>query len=155
MTLFDLVLYENKICCKIELLGSEIKTLAENVSHKPIVIYRVKHPETLLKKKRLKVADDVFLIHDIYGIRVIVRTTEEAYAVLGEVKKLYPGFIDHDYIQKPKVRADKPELEGKSLRMLQYIGYRNDVPFEIQITTTEFNEINESFHEQYHNEKYR
>ena len=65
--------------------------------------YRVKHKYSLYKKL-LKYDMDLEKIHDIVALRVVVKTVEECYRVLGLVHSLWnplPGRIK-DYIATPK-----------------------------------------------------
>jgi|SRR3989344_801667 len=149
-----LLSYKRAIDCPIEVLAEEILCLAERVSQQPQIRYRIKDADTLAKKMILKSAKSIFDIHDVYGFRVLTLSTEEAYAVQHKLIEAFGASIGHDYIAKPKTRPDKPHLDGKSLRLLQVIAYRNRVSFEIQITTFSFNEMNESLHDEYHREKY-
>lgn len=97
---------------------------------------------------------NVFRLNDVYGIRVLVESVAEAYIVLRAVEDTFHGYLEHDYIKKPKTRPDDPNLAGKMLRLLQYVAYRNATPFEIQITTHEFHTMNEPLHAAYHARKY-
>jgi len=147
-------LYQRSIGCSIDELAREILGLAKAVSNDSKICYRIKNSQILEKKMALKKVGSVFEIDDVYGLRVLVPLVEKSYEVLGAIMRAFPSFLDHDYIAKPKTRPDKPHLKGNGLRMLQIIARRNNVPFEVQITTFEFNEANESFHGQYHREKY-
>jgi len=98
--------------------------------------------------------ESIIDIDDVYAFRILVSSANEAYLVLKALTKSFRGFLDHDYIANPKTRPDKPHLDGKSLKLLQFIAYKNNVPFEIQITTFEWNESNELLHDEYHREKY-
>ena len=143
--------YRTQIGCSIESLFQEIKETV-NITTKGVEIwYRVKDPRTLTKKMKLKEVSSVFDINDIYGIRILVNSIDETYAALEEIKTRFPGYLDHDYISQPKVR-DKSL--GPGLRLLQYVAYRNEIPFEIQITTRAFNKVNESYHQAYHHRRY-
>ena len=144
-----IALYEDRIRIAIDKLAAEIQHIADTVAQNPYVAFRVKDPETLEKKMLLKKTEDVFSIDDIYGIRVIVESPEEAYSVLARISEAFPVYLDHDYIKEPKTN-----LRGEMLRLLQFIAYRNGVPFEIQITTAAFHEVNEPLHAEYHRKKY-
>ncbi len=48
------LLYIEQIGCSIDSLVSEIKLVAHNVSINPIILFRVKDGETLLKKMAMK-----------------------------------------------------------------------------------------------------
>ena len=148
-------LYHESIGCSIEKLAEEILRLAKTISQNSDVSYRIKDPQILARKMTLKNVGSIFDIHDVYGLRVLIPSVQESYEILAVITKTFPSFLDHDYIQNPKGHPDEPYLEERSLRMLQIIAYRNGSPFEVQITTLEFNEINESFHDQYQREKYR
>lgn len=87
----------------------------------------------------------------MYGIRILVTTEAEVYAALQEITSTFPGFLDHDYVAFPKRH---PHLPGKELRLVQYVARKNDVAFEIQITTHEWNTANEELHAEYHRRKY-
>lgn len=151
----DITLYEQAINCHINQLGEVVKALAWLNTKNPIVFWRIKDPDTLRKKMGLKNTSSVFLINDVYGIRVLVDTVEEVYVVLTIIKNVFPGFVGHDYIACPKTRTDKPHLIGKSLRLIQFVAYKNEVPFEIQITTKEFHYLNKMLHAEYHLDKYK
>ena len=65
--------------------------------------YRVKHKYSLLKKL-VKYDMDIEKIHDIVALRVVVKTVEECYRVLGIVHSIWrplPGRIK-DYVAIPK-----------------------------------------------------
>ena len=149
-----IVLYQRAINCPIDALAREVLNLAERVSQNPRVSYRVKGSQELAKKMDLKKTESIFDIDDVYGMRILVFSVEEVYAVMTVIRKSFPSFLDHDYIATPKTRFDKPHLIGKCLRLLQVIAYRNAIPFEVQVTTFEFNNMNESLHDEYHREKY-
>jgi len=148
-------LYQQLIDCSIESLTEEVLSIAETASRRVVLSCRVKDSSTLAKKMIAKSTKSIMDIHDVYGIRVLVFSVSEAYAVLKAITDFFPSFLDHDYIANPKTRSDKPHLAGKSLRLLQVIAQKNSVPFEIQITTFEFNDCNELLHEEYHREKYQ
>lgn len=154
MTLKDISIYKQRINCGIDLLAGEIQRIASLVAENPIIKFRVKNLETLEKKMQLKKTLRIFLIDDVYGIRILVKSVDEAYAVLEKISREFPGFLDHDYIKEPKIRPDEPGLIGKKLRLIQFIAYKNGVPFEIQITTAAFHKMNESLHANYHRRKY-
>lgn len=147
----NISMYEERIGCPIDDLADEMLCLASIVVKNPKVAFRVKDPETLKKKMFLKGVKSVFSIDDVYGIRIIVRSVVDAYLVLWEISENLEGYLDHDYIEKPKA---SPSIRGNVLRLLQFIAYKNGVPFEIQITTATFNEVNEMLHEGYHCRKY-
>jgi len=146
--------YRERIGCTIDALAEEVLRLVCVKVPNTRVIFREKDPETLAKKILLKKASDVFSINDVYGLRIIVESMEEAYLALESIKRTLPGFLDHDYIKEPKVRVNEP-FKGKALRLLQFIAYRNGASFEIQITTSEFNATNNLLHEEYHRRRYR
>ncbi|MDE2399457.1 MAG: hypothetical protein KGL67_00350 [Patescibacteria group bacterium] len=145
--------YEQCIGCTIKDLSNDIKILLEKTVKNKVVSFRIKDPETLQKKIQLKNVKSIFSIDDVYGIRIIVESVDDVYKVLEKIWQTFPGYLDHDYIKEPMVRPDESK-EGKKLQLLQFIAYKNEMPFEIQITTTAFNEINETLHEGYHNRKY-
>lgn len=147
--------YVKAVGCSIDQLGEAVLTIARTSSINPQVNWRIKDPSTLEKKMRLKNTLNIFLINDVYGIRVLVDTVKEAYAVLIAIQNSFLGFVGHDYIATPKTRTDKPHLIGKSLRLIQFVAYKNHAPFEIQITTKEFHKLNERLHEEYHLDKYK
>ena len=147
-------LYQTSIGCSIEDLAREILKLATTVSPNSEISYRIKDQRILVRKMSLKNVRSVFDIDDVYGLRLLVSSVEESYDVLNVIGRFFRYVLDHDYIKEPKIRLDKPHLAGKSLRLIQIIAYRNGVRFEIQITTFDFDEENESLHGQYHDEKY-
>ncbi len=120
----------------------------------PLVVSRMKDSETLRKKMEIKSTGDIFSIKDVYGVRIIVESVKDAYIVLGKISTIFSGFLKNDFIGNPKTRPNEPNFEGKMLRLIQFIAYRNGVPFEIQITTRVFHEMNEPLHERYHRSKY-
>lgn len=150
----DILKYERSIGCTIDELAAEVKYLTDKVTDMALIVFRTKDLQTLKKKMRFKNTENIFLIDDVYGIRIIVGSVNEAYQVLEKMSQVFPGFLDHDYIKNPKTRPDKLATKGKMLRLLQFIAYKNGVPFEVQITTTAFNEMNESLHAGYHCDKY-
>lgn len=154
MTSENILMYQHRIGCSVEALAEEIRLVVNTVVGNPSIKWRIKNPETLRKKMDFKKTQNVFLIDDIYGIRIVVGSVNEAYLALSKVTQTFSGFLDHDYIEKPKIRSDKPHLEGKKLQLLQFVAYKNGVSFEIQITTRSFHKQNELLHAQYHQEKY-
>lgn len=154
MTQTLISLYEASIGLSIEKLSKELLSIAREVTVNAEIRYRVKDVQVLAKKMVLKEVESVLKIHDVYGFRILVPSVGESCAVLELVTKTLPSFLDHDYIAKPKTRVDKPHLLGKSLRLIQVVAFRNGIPFEVQITTFEFNESNEALHAEYHREKY-
>ena len=150
----DILLYEQNIGCPITALVENMYVIVRDVTNNPEIIWRIKDSTNLDKKMRFKNVTNVLFINDVYGIRILVDTPEEIYAVLKRIQGSFVGCIDHDYVKNPKTRNDKPCFVGKSLRLIQFIAYKNDVPFEIQITTKEWNELHEALHEEYHRDKY-
>ncbi len=155
MSYKDLSLYQKKIGCSVGELAKTIKkTIAPLMLKDFCILNRIKNPDTLKKKKHLKKVKSVFEIEDVYAFRLLVSNINEVYMVSKLIMGMFDSYLDHNYIQNPKIRPDVSCLKGKSLRLLQMIAYKNEVPFEIQITTFKFNESNELLHERYHNEKY-
>jgi len=150
----NILIYQQKIDSTIESIAEEIKYITSTVVKKPFVIWRIKNSETLRKKMKLKKVKNIFLIDDVYAMRILVDSIDEIYAVLEHITKKFNGFIDHDYIEKPKRKLYEKIQKENRLRLVQFIAYKNGVPFEIQITTILFNRINESFHQKYHDLKY-
>ena len=147
-------LYQRSIGCSIDDLAKKILGIAKTVSRDSKILYRIKDSQTLEKKMALKRAASVFDIDDVYGLRILTSSVEKSYKIANAVFRVFPGHIDHDFIANPKIRLDKPHLKEGGLRMLQIVVYKNKTPFEVQITTFEFNDINESYHDQYHRERY-
>ncbi len=144
-----LATYQERIGISIDVLREEVHCAAVAVAHSVVTSARVKDLDTLRKKMLIKRVESIFAIDDVYAFRVIVQSVEDAYHVLGNIMSSFPGHIDHDYIRAPKTNS-----QGGILQLLQFIAYRNSVPFEIQITTTVFHQINESQHQRYHERKY-
>ncbi|MCX6751563.1 MAG: hypothetical protein NT161_02225 [Candidatus Nomurabacteria bacterium] len=140
--------YIKRIGCSVESLAETIQKLVVVCVNNSEIIYRVKDEETLRKKMYHKNTTDLFMIDDIYAIRILVDSVEEAYLVLKKISSAYVGYLDHDYIKTPKECISLLN-KGKFFRQIQFIGYKNNVPFEIQITTHEFDSINKSLHEGY------
>ncbi len=147
----SLSLYKETIGCSIEVLAAKIHQLSTLAANKPSVVFRIKNMETLRKKMTLKGSSEISSIDDIYGIRVLVDSTEEIYGTLQRLMLAFPGYIDHDYVTTPKINPNRP---GKALRLVQYIAKEKGLTFEVQITTHAWNEINEKLHEEYHQKKY-
>ena len=144
--------YQQRIGVTINALAEEIRCIVGTVVKTPLINFRIKDPETLQKKMQIEDTQSVFSINDVYGIRIIVESVEEGYQVLEKIEAVFDGYLDHDYFKKVK---PVPSINGKVLRLLQFVAYRNDVAFEIQITTTECHAVNESLHEGYHHRKYQ
>jgi len=150
----NISLYQKRIGSSIDVLANEMRQIIDAIAKNPLITFRVKDPETLRKKMLLKNTQDIFLIDDVYGIRILVESVNEAYEVLLKVSQTFSGYLDHDFIKEPGVRIHEP-YKGKLLRLLQFVAYRNGAPFEIQITTVAFNGVNELLHEGYHCRKYQ
>jgi len=149
----NIAVYQQRIGCTIEVLADKVRGVVNVVVERAKVICRVKDPETLRKKIFLKKVNDVFSIHDVYGLRVIVESVNDAYLILNKIRELFPARLADDFIAHPKVLSD-PGFEGKEFKCLRVIAYENDVPFEIQITTSAFHEVNESHHKVYNQKRY-
>lgn len=148
-----ILLYQESIDVTIDTLACRIGNLASTITENVVVTFRTKHPETLRKKMLRKNTDDIFSIHDIYGIRILVNSIDNVYAVLKVIQEVFPMYLANDFIKNPIVLFD-PGFEGKSFRCLRVVAYENNTPFEIQITTNEFHEINESHHDIYYRKLY-
>lgn len=149
----NISIYQLSIGCKIEKLAEKIQCLVSDTVKRFKITYRVKDSETLRRKILLKKAKNVFSIHDVYAVRVIVESVEDAYLIFEKIKEQFPICLTYDFIKNPVVLFD-PGFEGQSFKCLRFIAYKNKVPFEIQITTTAFHEVNESHHEVYHKKRY-
>ena len=147
----NISVYQQNIGISINELAEKVQRIAGSVTKKPLVSFRIKDSKTLRRKMVIEEKKDVLLIDDVYGIRVITESIEEAYEVLNKISHEFPGYIDHDYFKKIK---PVPSIDGKVLRLLQFIAYKNEVPFEIQINTAKCHVVNESLHEGYHRRKY-
>lgn len=148
-----ILIYEQSIGITIAELAEEIKHLVIIVAQDSSVKFRVKDPDTLRKKMLIKGTHDVFSIDDVYGIRILVKTVEESYRVLEKISQSFSGYLDHDFIKDPQMRIHEPH-KGAMLRLLQFVAYKNGIPFEVQITTFAFHGVNESLHDGYHRRKY-
>jgi len=147
----NILMYQERIGCTIDALAKEIENIASRVTPNPIVTFRMKNSKTLQRKMVLLQVKSVFLIHDVYGIRIIVKSVEEAYMVLSEVSRVLPGQLTLDYFKKPKKVLP---AGSKTIQFLKFVAFRNDALFEIQITTKGRHVVNEAQHEQYHRKKY-
>ena len=106
----DISLYRHHIGCDINTLVAEVYDLVKDVTKCPQVSSRVKDLETLRKKMVLKNTHDIFSIDDVYGIRIIVTSIDEVYAVLERISRVFEGFLDHDYFKNAKAC---PSVDGK------------------------------------------
>ncbi len=154
VTCKNISIYQNHIGCTLDELEKDVQDTIGTTVEKRQITSRVKNSEKLRKKMQIKNVSDVFAIKDVYGIRIIVESIDDTYFVLTKISKRFSGFLKHDYIANPKTCPHEPKLKGKMVRFLQFIAYKNSVPFEIQITTTMFHEMNESLHEEYYHRKY-
>ena len=135
-------------------LAEKIEEISKTVTSDIIVIYRIKNINSIKKKLLLKNSHNIFSIKDIYGIRVLTNNEKEIYLILNKISQIFSGYVKYDYIKTPKTREGVPSLKGKELRLIIFIAYINNIPFEIQITTKKFNDENEKLHWRYHLEKY-
>ncbi len=149
----NIALYQEKIGVSIDMLTSTLSRLVNPIATDVKVVSRIKDPETLRKKMLRKNTRDIFSIHDIYGIRLIVRSIDDAYLIFEKIQKEFHMYLANDFIKNPLALHD-PGFEGKSFRCLRIVAYKNDAPFEIQITTDAFHEINEAHHKIYHKKLY-
>ena len=78
MTHNNISIYQQRIGCTIHALAGEIQQAISTVVKNPMIAFRVKDSETLQKKMKLKNTENVFLVNDVYGIRIIVESVEEA-----------------------------------------------------------------------------
>lgn len=149
----DLILdYKNAIGLDIDLLAKDISSIIK-IKHE--IIFRVKSIQSLINKMELKGVSNPLLIKDIYGIKIIVDSTKEIYSILSAIQLNFTGCVEHDYIRKPKMCRYDEQHKGKFLRLIKYTAYKNKIPFEIQITTREFEVINELLHDGHHKIKYK
>ena len=148
MASIEISLYQEKINCSIEQLTQKIRTLI-NPALDAEIFYRVKNEKTLKQKIVLKKAPDVFSIHDVYAIRIIVNRKIDAYTIFENLKKQLRTYSLSDFIKNP-IKFLDPGFEGKSFKCLRIVAYENDAPFEIQITTKKFHKVNEAQHEVFH-----
>jgi GTP pyrophosphokinase len=98
--------------------------------------YRQKHISSIFKKIRSK-NSTLTQIYDLLAMRVIVRTVEECYAVLGRIHGIYkimPGRVK-DYISSPKPNG------YQSLHTTIIV--ENQHPMEVQIRTQEMHRESE------------
>ncbi len=149
-----LKMYQKVIGCDIDTLEGEVRDVLGDIADIVHVDTRIKSLEKIQQKIILKGLPDIFSLKDVYGIRIIVTSAKEAYKVIDQISHHFAGFLKNDYIAYPKTRHDIPRLRGKMVRFLQYIAYKNNIPFEIQITTTTFHKMNEALHDGYKKRKY-
>ncbi len=149
-----LQIYEERIGCSIVELTKHIAGLASKVVNNSICSFRVKDESSLKKKLLLKKTKDIFLLKDVYGIRILVDEVEDVHKVLNFLSGKISGYVKNDYIVSPKTRDEVINLKGKKIRFIQYIATKNGVFYEIQITTKEFHRLNEELHEGYKKYKY-
>lgn len=145
--------YQQRIGITIDALAEKVRCVVNIAVEKAKITYRVKDPETLRRKILFKRKKGVFSIHDVYGLRVITESVEDAYLVSNKIRESFPAQLVEDFIAYPQALSD-PGFEGKTLRRLRLVAYENGVPFEIQITTNDFHEVNESHHEAYRQRRY-
>lgn len=122
---------------------SEIVKIIENeltdaLSHKNIEIERLygrqKHLCSIYQKMKIKKASFAEIM-DVYGFRIVAKTTDDCYRVLGVVHNLYKPVPARfkDYIAIPKANG------YQSLHTTLFGPYR--VPIEIQIRTRDMENI--------------
>jgi (p)ppGpp synthase/HD superfamily hydrolase len=143
--------YKACIGISIEALSETIRTYVSPLGIDLSISYRIKDLQTLQKKLLLKRETSIFSLVDVYGIRILTNTVEEAYSVLHEIDSRIKGYVEHDYIAHPKINYARANAV---LHLLKYVGYWNQTSFEIQITTKVFHALNEMLHEEYHRKKY-
>lgn len=146
-----IIQYERMLGCTIADLATELRSIVEIAVQDCDILFRIKDEATLKKKMAIKGRNNIEAVDDIYGLRILVNSEKDAYAVLKRIEDTIPGYLDHDYISVPKINQNRP---GKKLRLIQYIGKKNGLSFEVQITTKSFNEENEALHAEYHRMKY-
>lgn len=149
----NILAYQQRIGCTIDALAKRVRHVINIAAKKAEVTYRVKDPETLKRKIAFKKGKDVFSIHDVYGLRIITDSVDDIYVIFSKIKESFPVKLADDFITYPKALSD-PGFEGKMLKLLRLIAYENGVPFEIQITTSAFHEVNESHHKVYCQKRY-
>lgn len=149
-----LKIYGERIGCKIDELAKFIEDLISGTTNNSIVTFRIKDEISLNKKLLHKKTEDVFIIKDVYGIRVLVDEVNDVYKVLNLLSQKISGYVKNDYIASPKIREEVVSLKGKKIRFIQYVATKNGVFYEIQITTKEFHCCNEELHLGYKKHKY-
>jgi ppGpp synthetase/RelA/SpoT-type nucleotidyltranferase len=150
-----ITIYKNAIGLEIEQLSEKISNIINIIPIDHQIVFRLKDLQNLIQKMNLKGINNPLLIKDIYGIKIIVDSVDQVYAVMLAIKNNFGGYTDHDYISKPKMCRHSKQNKGKFFRLIKYIAYQNKIPFEIQITTKEFELVNNTLHEGYHNIKYK
>ena len=146
--------YQNAIGCTIDDLVETLQSILSKDIPGVLINTRVKSSKGIDRKMKKKGTSNIFALKDVYGIRIITDTVDSAYMTYRKIIYVFPGFLKHDYIAHPKTRRGIPKLQGKKVRFLQYVAYKNGVPFEIQITTKEFHKENEILHNGYIQRKY-
>jgi len=146
--------YQKSIGCSINELALEILGVAKHISEDSQIIYRIKDPQILTQKMKLKKVSSIFEIDDVYALRILTPFVEKCYKIMDEIMKTFPSYLDHDFIANPKTRQEDFLTNKGGFRLIQIIARKNNTPFEVQITTFDFNEINESYHEEYHRRRY-
>ncbi len=149
----SILLYQECIGITIDTLTCRIYNLASTITKNLVITFRIKDSETLRKKMLRKNTLNIFSIHDIYGIRILVNSIDNAYHMLKLINLVFPMYLANDFIKKPRLLFDYG-FKGKSFKCLRIVAYENNVPFEIQITTYEFHLINELHHVVYHRKLY-
>lgn len=102
------------------------------------VLGREKHPYSIFRKMQRKNVSRITDLHDLFGLRVLVPTTEDCYQVLGLIHRTYRPVMHRmkDYIAFPKPNGYcslHTTILGLNVR-------DSTLPFEIQIRTHEMDE---------------
>lgn len=102
---------------------------------------RVKHLYSVYKKLEKQTNESLDEIYDIFALRIIVPTTGDCYAVLGEIHKHWTplSYRFKDYIAVPKPNG----YQSLHTTVIGVIGGRTPQPVEVQIRTQEMHQESE------------
>lgn len=115
-----------------------LKRLLAREGRRVEVIGREKHPYSIFRKMQRKSLSKITDLHDLFGLRVIVDSTEDCYQVLGLIHRTYRPVMHHmkDYIAFPKPNG----YNSLHTTVLGLHVRDASLPFEIQIRTHDMEE---------------
>ncbi len=132
---------ESKREKKIVKIANLLKLKLKNSDLEFEISGRVKHFYSIYKKMQNQNKESLEQIYDIFALRIIVNTTGECYAVLGDIHKHWTplSYRFKDYIAVPKPNG----YQSLHTTIIGVLGDKKAQPVEIQIRTKKMHKESE------------